>query len=52
MGPVSLLFPQTMKASIKKDLHSELEINAQNSDNQTEGVSDDFILADTYFSEH
>ena len=37
---------QTLK---KIFLHSEMEINGQNSDNQAEDVSDDFILADTYW---
>ena len=39
------LWTQTLK---KIFLRSEVEINGQNSDDQTEDVSDDLILADTY----
>ena len=30
-------------------LHAKMEINGQNPDEQAEDVSDDFILADTYW---
>ena len=39
------LWTQTLK---KIFLCSEVEINGQNSDDQTEDVSDDLILVDTY----
>ena len=52
LGRLWVLFPiflaRTMNTNIEKIfLCSEVEINGQNSDDQTD-FSDDFILADTY----